>query len=111
MFAFIGNLYQTIFYRPILNLLVFFYNVLPFHDFGLSIILVTVLIRLVLFPMFHKSSKQQMVMQRIQPKIKKIQETHKGDTQKQNEALMALYKEHGVNPLSSLLLLFIQLPI
>lgn len=52
-----------------------------------------------------------MLMQRIQPKVKKIQEDHKGDMQKQSEALMALYKEHGINPFSTLLLLIIQLPI
>ncbi len=52
-----------------------------------------------------------MVMQRLQPKIKKIQETHKDDKEKQGQALMDLYKEHDVNPLSGLLLLIIQLPI
>ncbi len=104
-------LYQQIFYRPIFNLLVFFYQTISFHDLGIAIILTTVLIRLILYPFFHTGAKQQMLMQRIQPKVKEIQEKHKGDTQKQSEALMALYKEHGVNPFSSILLLIIQLPI
>ena len=104
-------LYQQIFYRPILNILVFFYGVASFHDLGIAIILTTVLIRLILYPFFHSGAKQQMLMQRIQPKVKKIQETHKGDMQKQSEELMALYKEHGVSPFSTLILLIIQLPI
>jgi YidC/Oxa1 family membrane protein insertase len=104
-------LFQQIFYRPIFNLLVFFYQTISFHDLGLAIIFTTILIRLILYPFFHKGAKQQMLMQRIQPKVKEIQEKHKGDTQKQSEALMALYKEHGVNPFSSILLLLIQLPI
>ena len=103
--------FQAIFYRPILNLLVFFYETIAFRDFGVAIILVTILLRLVLFPLFHKSSRQQMVMQRIQPKIKKIQELHKNDKEKQTKALMELYKEHGVNPFSSMLLLIVQLPV
>jgi YidC/Oxa1 family membrane protein insertase len=103
--------FQAIFYQPILNILVYFYETVAFHDFGLAIIFVTILIRLVLYPLFHKSAKQQMVMQRIQPKIKKIQELHKNDKEKQAQALMDLYKEHGVNPFSSMLLLFVQLPI
>lgn len=103
--------FQAIFYRPVLNLLVFFYETIAFKDFGVAIVLVTVLLRFVLFPLFHKSSKQQMVMQRIQPKIKKIQEIHKDDKEKQTKALMDLYKEHGVNPFSSIFLLFIQLPV
>jgi YidC/Oxa1 family membrane protein insertase len=104
-------LWQTIFYRPILNVLIYFYETIAFRNFGLAIILVTVLIRLILYPLFHKSAKAQMIMQRMQPKIKKIQEAHKNDREKQSQELMALYKEHGVNPLSSIFLLIIQLPI
>jgi YidC/Oxa1 family membrane protein insertase len=103
--------YQVVFSRPILNVLVYFYQTIAFHDLGLSIIFVTLLIRLVLYPFFHSGAKQQMVMQRLQPKIKKLQEEHKDNKEKQAQALMDLYKEHGVNPLSGILLLVIQLPI
>jgi len=109
--SFIVQVYTAIFYSPILNALVYFYNTIAFRDFGLSIIFTTVLIRLVLYPFFHKGVKQQMVMQRLQPKIKKLQELHKDDKAKQSQALMDLYKEHGVNPFSAILLLLIQLPI
>jgi YidC/Oxa1 family membrane protein insertase len=104
-------IYNLIFYQPILNALVFFYETVAVRDFGIAIILTTLLLRLILAPFFHKGAHQQAVMQRIQPKIKKIQETHKGDKEKQTRALMELYKEHGVNPFSSILLLIIQIPI
>ena len=104
-------LYQAIFYRPILNALVYFYETVAGRDFGIAIILTTLLIRLVLYPLFHKGAKHQMALQRLQPKIKKLQELHKDDKQKQTEALMALYKEHGVNPFLSFILLIVQLPI
>lgn len=104
-------IYNLIFYRPILNALVFFYQIPWFHDFGVAIILTTLLIRFILAPLFHKGAHQQAVMQRIQPKIKEIQTNHKDDKEKQTKALMDLYKEHGVNPFSSILLLVIQLPI
>jgi YidC/Oxa1 family membrane protein insertase len=94
-----------------LNALIFFYETAAFRDFGIAIILTTLLTRLVLAPLFHKGAHQQAVMQRIQPKIKKIQEIHKDDKEKQTRALMELYKEHGVNPFSSILLLIIQIPI
>ena len=103
--------FKTIFYFPVLNALIFSYEKISFGDFGIAIILVTILIRLVLYPLFHKSAKNQMLMQRMQPKIKKIQELHKNDKEKQTQALMDLYKEHGVNPFSSILLLILQLPI
>jgi len=104
-------LYQQILYRPILNLLIFFYNTIGFHDLGIAIILVTLFIRIVLYPFFHTGAKQQMLMQRIQPKIKDIQTKHKDDRDQQAKALMELYKEHGVNPFSGILLLIIQIPI
>ena len=104
-------LYQQIFYRPILNALVFFYQTVALHDLGLAIIFATLAVRFALYPFFHKGAKQQMLMQRIQPKVKEIQEKHKDDREKQAQELMALYKEHGVNPFSSILLLIVQLPI
>jgi len=104
-------LYHLIFYQPILNALIFFYETAAFRDFGIAIILTTLLTRLILAPLFHKGAHQQAVMQRIQPKIKKIQEIHKDDKEKQTRALMDLYKEHGVNPFSSIFLLIIQIPI
>ena len=109
--TYIIYLYQAIFYRPILNILVYFYQTIAGHDFGLAIIFATLLIRFVLYPLFHKGAKHQMALQRLQPKIKKIQEVHKNDKQKQSEALMELYKEHGVNPFLSIILLIVQLPI
>jgi YidC/Oxa1 family membrane protein insertase len=104
-------LYQIIFYQPILNALVFLYNTIAFNDFGIAIILITLIIRLLLYPLFHKSSHQNMMMQRLQPKIKEIQEIHKDNKEKQSKALMELYKENGVNPFSGFLFLLIQIPI
>jgi YidC/Oxa1 family membrane protein insertase len=104
-------LYHLIFKYPILNVIIFFYNTIALRDLGLAIIFTTLLIRLILYPFFHTGAKQQMLMQRIQPKIKKIQEIHKDNREKQTQELLALYKEHGVNPFSSILLLLIQLPI
>ncbi len=105
------SLYNTILYRPLLNILIFFYNTIAFKDLGLSIIFLTVLIRLILFPIFHKSARHQTVMQRLQPELKKIQELHKGNREKQTEAMMNLYKQYNVNPFSGFLLLLVQIPI
>jgi YidC/Oxa1 family membrane protein insertase len=104
-------LYYLIFYKPILNTLIFFYETIAGHDFGLAIIFTTILVRLILAPFFHKGAHQQALMQRIQPKVQKIQELHKNDKEQQTKALMELYKEHGVNPFSGIILLIIQLPI
>ena len=103
-------LYHEILYRPILNLLVFFYDVLA-NDIGLAIIAVTLVVRLVLYPSFQSSLKSQKALQELQPKIEEARAKHKDNKQGQMEAVMALYKEHKVNPLSSCLPLLIQLPV
>jgi YidC/Oxa1 family membrane protein insertase len=107
----IGNIYDALLYQPLLNALVFLYNTIAFQDLGLAIIFLTIIIRLILFPVFQKSTRYQLIMQEIQPKLKKLQEEHKKDLQKQTEAMMALYKEHRVNPFSGIGFLFLQLPI
>ncbi len=111
MFSF---LYETL-YRPIFNglyvVLVFIYDNLAFGDIGVAIILLTLVVRVVLYPIFHKGMYHQSVMQKLQPKIKEIQTKHKDDMQKQSEALLDLYREHKVNPFSGFLFLLLQLPI
>ncbi len=106
-----GNFFHIVLYRPLFNALIFFYNTIAWGDLGISIILLTILIRLILFPIFQKSVRNQTILQKIQPKIKKIQEDHKHDKEKQAKELLSLYKEHKVNPFSGFLFLLIQLPI
>ncbi|MSR73677.1 MAG: membrane protein insertase YidC [Candidatus Pacebacteria bacterium] len=105
------NLFHQLLIDPLLKLLVFLYEYITFHDLGVAIILLTVIVRLVLYPLFYKSLKQQHVLKKIQPHIQNIQAKHKDNRAEQGKALMALYKEHGVNPLMSLGLIFVQLPI
>lgn len=105
------NLYNEVIYRPLLNLLVFFYQVIPGHDIGIVIILLTLFIRFLLAPSFHKSLKSQKAMNDLQPKLNELRERHKDDKEAQAKAMMALYKEHQINPFSSCLPLLIQLPI
>lgn len=105
------QLYNLVLYQPLLNALIFFYNTIAFKDLGLAIIILTLLIRLILFPIFHKSARHQMVMQELQPKLKKIQEEHKHDRERQVKATMELYKNHKINPFSGFFLLLVQLPI
>lgn len=104
-------LFNEILYRPFFNALVFLYQYLSFHDFGIAIILLTILIRLILFPLFYKGAKDQTILQRLAPRIKEIQENHKDDKEKQTRAMLELYREHKVNPFSGFLLLLVQLPV
>jgi YidC/Oxa1 family membrane protein insertase len=107
----IGNLFNTILTQPLFNILVFFYNSVALGDFGLAIILLTILIRLILWPLSQKSIRAQKDLQEIQPKIKEIQNKHKDNKEEQTKALLELYKTHKVNPFGGCLPILIQLPI
>lgn len=78
---------------------------------GLSIVLLTVTVRILLFPLFVKQIKSQRRMQEIAPKVKELQAKHKGDRETLNTELMKLYKDHGTNPISGCLPLLLQLPV
>jgi len=106
-----SQLFHTLLTEPLLNALVFLYQVVTFKDLGLAIILLTIIIRLILYPLFYKSYRNQTLLQKIQPEVKKIQHDHKHDRERQAQALLALYKQHKVNPFSGFFLLLIQLPI
>ncbi len=105
------EIYNEAIYRPILNLLVYLYNVFPVQDIGIVIILVTLAIRILLAPLMHKSLNGQKAMTALQPKMNELREKHKDNKEEQAKAMMELYKEHKVNPLSSCLPVLIQLPI
>jgi YidC/Oxa1 family membrane protein insertase len=102
---------KTILYKPLFNALIFLVWLIPGHNVGVAIILLTIVVRLILLPSSLKSARQQKRMQDLQPQIKELQEKYKDDKQKQSQALMEFYKENKINPLGSCLPLLIQLPI
>lgn len=105
------TIFNEIIFRPILNLLVFVVDIVPGSDLGLAIILVTILVRFVLYPLSRKALVSQKKISGLQPKIKEIQKKHKDDRQKQSEAVMKFYKENNINPFAGCLPFLIQLPI
>jgi len=106
-----GNLFNTYLYEPILNLLILIYNALPIEDIGIAIIIITVIIRLALWPLQKKQIQAQKKMKELQPKMSEINKKYKGDAQKRGQEMMKLYKKHNANPASSCLPLLVQLPI
>src|SRR3989344_2850496 len=111
MFGFLVNIFDIFLYRPLFNFLVLIYNYLPTHDFGLTIILVTIIIRFILYPISVKALNSQKVLQLLQPKIEEIQRKFKDDKEKQAKETLELYRKEKINPFSGLFLIIIQLPI
>jgi YidC/Oxa1 family membrane protein insertase len=108
-FGEIGFLFGQIFMRPIFNGLVLLYHL--FGDFGLSIVVLTLIIRLLLFPLTLKQLKSMKANQQLQPQMQEIRKKYAKDQQAQVQALQALYKEYGVSPLTGCLPSLAQLPV
>ncbi len=109
------NYFDIILVNPILNVLVAVYQLLmALHvpsALGFSIILLTIIVRLILSPLLHQSLKQQKKMQQIMPEINKLKEKHKNDAKRLQTEQMALFQKHGVNPASGCVVMIIQIPI
>jgi YidC/Oxa1 family membrane protein insertase len=99
----------TILAPPMGKALEFFFSIIP--SYGISIILLTLVVSLLLFPMTLKQTRSMKAMQEIQPMVKKLQKEHKGNREELNKELMALYQEKGVNPAAGCLPLILQMPV
>lgn len=106
-----NSLFNIILYKPLFNLLVILYYYLPIRDLGISIIILTLIVKFFLYPITLKSLISQKKMTELQPKIKEIQKKYKNKKEEQAKALMELYKKEKINPFSGCLPLLIQFPI
>ncbi len=103
------NIFHSLVFQPVYNLIVFLVDIFPGADFGLAIIVATLLIKLLFLPLSRKQIESQKQMAEIQPKIKEIQEKYKDDKERQSKEIMAFYKEAGVNPMMGCLPLVVQI--
>lgn len=104
-------MFDTLIVQPVFNLLTFIYALVPGHDLGIAIIIFTILVRLMLWPIVKKQLHHASAMRKLQPELKKIKKSAAGDRQKEARLQMELYKERDIKPFASIGTLIIQLPI
>lgn len=109
--GFFNNIFHTFLYQPLFNILILLYQYLPGKDLGVAIISLTLLIKILLYPLGAKAAVLQKKLNELQPKIKEIQEKYKSDKQKQTMEMLAIYKKENVNPFAGLFISLIQIPI
>ena len=105
------NIFETIIVQPIFNLLMGLYSIIPGGDFGVALIIFTILIRFALWPLVVRQLHQVKAMRKLQPELAKIKKATKGNRQMESMQMLELYKKHDVKPFRSILILLIQLPI
>lgn len=105
------NIFDLLIVQPIFNLLIALYSVIPGGDFGVAIIIFTILVRFALYPLLKRQLHQTKAMRKLQPELARIKKQAKGNRQIESVQMLELYKKHGVSPFRSILILLIQLPI
>ena len=104
-------MFDELIVKPIFNALMLLYSIIPGGDFGVAIILFTIFIRILIYPLVRKQLHQTKLMRKMQPEIAKIKKEAKGNKQLEVTMQMELYKRHGISPFQSIFILLIQLPI
>lgn len=104
-------MFETLVVKPIFNALMLLYSIIPGGDFGIAIILFTIFIRIVIYPLVKKQLHQTKQMRKMQPELARIKQAANGNKQVEATMQMELYKKFGINPFQSILILIIQLPI
>lgn len=105
------SFFHTVLYQPLFNIFVGLYNIVPGHDVGLVIVIITIFLRLAIYPLTAKSIKAQKSLQVLQPKLAELKKQYANDQQKLAQATMEMYKNNKVNPFASCLPILIQLPV
>lgn len=107
----IKELFNSILFNPLYNGLIYLIDVVPGADVGIAVILLTIIVKLIIFPLSKSAVRTQIKMKILQEPLKEIQVEYKDNKEEQARKMMALYKEHKINPFSSILLIFIQIPV
>ena len=105
------NIFEVLIVQPIFNLLLFIYSIVPYADFGVAVIIFTVIVRFAMWPLVVKQLHQVKAMRKLQPELARIKKATKGNRQLESMQMLELYKKHEVKPFRSILILLIQLPI
>jgi YidC/Oxa1 family membrane protein insertase len=104
-------MFHTLFYEPVYNLIVVILSIVPLHDIGTAIVIVTLIVKLILLPLNLSALRTQYTMKKVEPEMKRIKELQKTNPQKASKDMIELYKKEAINPFSSLFVMILQIPV
>ena len=107
----IGSVFHEVIYNPLYNGLVFLVGLIPTHDVGLAIVVLTIIVRFILFPLSRRAVQAQLSMKQIAPEVEELKKKYSDNREQQSKAIFALYKERGIHPFAGFVLVLLQFPI
>lgn len=106
-----STIFNTLIYNPLYNGLVFLLNTFPFIDVGIAVVLMTIVVKLILFPLSRAAARTQIMLRALAPQLEELKKKYKDTPQEQAQATLQLYKKNNVKPFSSFFLILVQLPV
>ncbi len=103
--------FHAVIYNPLYNGLVFLVGIVPSHDMGIAVVIMTIIVRIIVFPLSRRAIDAQLAMKKLTPEIDKLKIKYKDNKEEQNRAMFALYKERDVHPFASFGLILVQFPV
>lgn len=107
----ISTAFHATIYDPLYNGLIALVDIMPGHDVGLAVIALTVIVRIVIYPLSKRTVESQMAMKKVAPEVEALKKKYKKNSPEQTQAIFALYRERGIHPFAGLGLMLIQIPI
>jgi YidC/Oxa1 family membrane protein insertase len=107
----ISAVFHALIYDPLYNGIVFFVGIIPSHDMGVAVIAITVVVRIIIYPLSRRAIESQLAMKKVAPEVEEVKKKYKNNSTEQSQAIFALYRERGVHPFSGFGLTLIQLPV
>jgi YidC/Oxa1 family membrane protein insertase len=104
-------MFHTLFYEPVYNLIVIVLTIVPLHDIGTAIVVVTLIVKGFLLPLNLSALRTQYMMKKVEPEMKRIKDLQKKDPQKASKEMIELYRKEKINPFSSLFAMILQIPV
>ena len=107
----ISAVFNAVIYNPLYNGLVYLVGIIPTHDVGIAVVFLTIVVRIIVYPLSRRAIQAQLDMKKVAPEITKLRDKYKGDKQGESKAIFALYKERNIKPFASFLLILVQFPV
>lgn len=111
MLSVIPTLFNAVIYNPLYNGLVYLVGIIPTHDVGIAVVLLTIVVRIIVYPLSRRAVQAQLDMKKVAPEVTKIRDKYKEDKAGESKAIFALYKENDIHPFASFLLILVQFPV
>jgi YidC/Oxa1 family membrane protein insertase len=107
----ISNIFHAVIYDPLYNIIIYLIDIIPGHNVGFAIIIITIIVRIVVYPLSKRAIQSQMAMKKAAPAVEELKKKYKKNSPEQSQAIFAYYREHNIHPFAGVGIMLVQAPV